>query len=176
MGRYATVRTIRYIAALAVAVLALTACAGMNGVAVKRPAPDFNVKLLGGGDASLAEFRGKPLVLVIGASWCPHCIHEVPELVEAHEAYKDRVNFLSVFIKSEPDEVKDLVVEHKVEYKVAIDKEAVIGKAYGVKGIPVTLFIDSNGVITDEYLGGMTKSGLSSRIEALLAVPEKPAD
>lgn len=152
----------------AIVVAGLYGCAGMEHVAVKRPAPPFKVSLIAGGEAESSQFSGKPLVLIIGASWCPHCIHELPELTAAHEKYKNDAGFLMVFIKSELGDVKELISEHDLRFMVGYDKEAEIAKAYGVKGMPVTFFIDKDGNIVDEYLGGLTEDALTRRIDPML--------
>lgn len=152
----------------------LAGCAGAGHTVTRRPAPAFKVSLVSGGEATLEQFRGKPLVLVVGASWCPHCLHELPDLVKFHEKYGDRVGLLMVFIKSEPGEVKDLVSEHDIKFMVAQDEQAEIAKPYEVKGMPITFFIDSGGNIVDEYLGGITLDRLAERVDSMLS-PAQPA-
>ena len=132
------------------------------------PAPDFNVSLAGGGEATLAQFDGRPLVLNFGASWCPHCLHEIPTLKNSYDKYKGQVEFLVVFQKSPEKDVADLIEKYGLEFKVGIDPEAQSGKAYGVKGIPVTFFIDSNGNIVDDNFGGIDESSMSRKIEEMI--------
>lgn len=141
-------------------------CAG--GIKEAKPAPDFSVKLMTGEEVSLAQFKGRPLVLNFGASWCPHCLHELPILKETYDKYKGRVEFLSVFVKSPREDVQSLIDKDGVSFKVGFDPDAVAGKAYGVKGIPETFFIDEDGNIVDDYFGGIERSELTGKIEMLL--------
>lgn len=169
-------RSVYLLALIVIAAFAvfLAGCASMGHTVTRRAAPPFKVSLVSGGEATLEQFSGKPLVLVIGASWCPHCLHELPDLVRFHEKYGERVGLLMVFIKSEPGEVKDLVTEHDLKFMVAQDEQAEIAKPYEVKGMPVTFFIDPGGTIVDEYLGGITLDRLTERVDSMLS-PAQPA-
>lgn len=169
---------------LTAAVLTLTllglGCAGM-GARVPRPAPDFEVSVVSGEMAgktvSLADFKGRPLVLNIGAIWCPHCLSELPSFAAAHEKYKDDTAILMVFIKSEREAIDELLKEKELPFMVAHDPSSAVGKAFGVKAIPVTLFIGPDGVITEEHVGGLSESKLSEKVQALMdASREAPAE
>ena len=61
-------------------------------------APDFTLKDLDGLPVKLSELRGRRVVLVFWASWCPDCRAEVPDLKAMYaEADPDKVTFVSVF-------------------------------------------------------------------------------
>lgn len=162
---------LRLAAGLFLIVVMSFGCAGM-GARVPRPAADFEVEVLNGDMAgqtvSLKDFKGAPLVLNIGAIWCPHCLHEIPSFAKAYEKYKDDTAFLVVFIKSERGAIDDMLNDEKPPFTVGEDPGSAIGKAYGVKAIPVTLFIDPDGMITDEYVGGLSESKLSDKVEKLI--------
>jgi len=148
--------------------LLLFGCASTGGSKAAKPAPDFKVALSGGGEASLAQFRGKPLVLNFGASWCPHCQHELPGLNASYNKYKGDVGFLAIFMKSKKEDVDALIEKDSLGFKVALDPDASVAALYGVRGIPVTFFIDEGGNIVDDYFGGISESGMSSKIESLI--------
>ena len=62
-----------------------------SGAGVGLPAPDFSLPTLDGGDFTLSEQRGKPVVLNFWATWCIPCQREMPALQRAAEQYKDAV-------------------------------------------------------------------------------------
>ncbi len=165
---------------LTAAVLTLTligpGCAGV-GTRVSKPAPDFNVVVLSGDMSgkvvSLSDFKGRPLVLNIGAVWCPHCLHELPSFIKVYRQHKDDVAVLMVFIKSEREAVDELMKEKDIPFMVAEDPSSAIAKAYGVKGIPVTLFISPDGIITEEQVGGLSEPRLSEKVQDLLEISAK---
>jgi cytochrome c biogenesis protein CcmG/thiol:disulfide interchange protein DsbE len=131
------------------------------------PAPDFSVKLVAGQDVNLAQFKGRPLILIVAASWCPHCQHEMPSLAKAYDEYKGDIDMLVVFVKSPKKDVEKLVAKHALKAKVGFDPDGLVGKAYGVRGIPDAFFIDSQGKVVDDYVGSIEEDELTKKIEAL---------
>lgn len=150
-------------------ILIMAGCAGIsvNPMAGK-PAPDFTVGLSGGGEASLSQFKGRPLVLGFGASWCPHCKDEIPSLKANFDRYGDRVGILIVVIKSPEAEVAATMKKYDIRFMVGLDPDGDVARLYGVKPIPDTFFIDANGVVVDEHFGGLSEAALADRIERLL--------
>jgi len=53
-------------------------------------APDFTLELLGGGQVTLSELRGKAVVVNLWASWCPPCRAEMPALQSFYEENRAR--------------------------------------------------------------------------------------
>ncbi len=165
----------RLAVALALISVLSLGCATVGGAqgTERSRAPEFKVTLVTGKEVTLEQFRGKPLVLNFGTSWCPHCLHEMPAMKDASEEYEGRVAFLMVFVKSPKKDVEALVKKYRLNFMVADDEDAVVGKAYGVKGIPVTFFIDKDGYIVDEYFGSIEKDELTGKLDSLLGVVKK---
>lgn len=64
------------------------------------PAPEFTLaNALRPGETSLRDLRGKPTVLIFGSCTCPPFVQSFRELNAIHHDYKDRVNFLLVYIR-----------------------------------------------------------------------------
>ena len=169
--KVAGLKTAQITALLALSLMLLTCgCATFGEERPQAPvtAADFNLKLAGGGEATLSQFKGRPLVINFGASWCPHCQNELPALKKGYDKYKGQVEFLVVFLKSPEKDVTDLIEKNSIEFKVGLDPEAQVGKAYGVKGFPITYFIDGDGNVVDDYFGGIAESTLSKKIDSLL--------
>ncbi|HLB24895.1 MAG TPA: TlpA disulfide reductase family protein [Nitrospirota bacterium] len=139
------------------------ATAGAQGKA----APDFEVGLIGGGKASLSQYKGRPLVLNVSASWCPHCITEIPALKKVYDERSGDAEFLVIFVKSPKKDVESLIKKNALKFKVGFDPDAVVGKAYGVRGIPATFFINRAGEITDTYTGSITERELGEKIDTI---------
>jgi len=162
------------------ALFALSAgCAGTaaSRLGAARPAHDVSVKLVDGGEVSVSEFRGKPLVLSFGATFCPHCIHELDTFKAAKQKYGDDVRILLVFMKGSLEDSRELIKEYRLNFMVAYDEGGESAKPYDVTGIPRTFFIDADGMIRDEYLGAVSERRLYGIIDDLLKpeyVPEVP--
>lgn len=56
----------------------------------ERLAPDFTAQVLGGGSFTLAEQRGRPVLILFTASWCTPCIAEVNKMAQLQEEYGAR--------------------------------------------------------------------------------------
>ena len=151
-----------------------SACATMGGEAKPVPAPDFSLKLLDGKEVSLATFKGKPLMVCVGATWCPHCLHEAPIFKKVHEKYQDRLGMLGVFIKSSPENAQALIKKEGLGFDMALDTDGEFSKAYNVKGIPAIFIIDADGMIVDEDVGGLEYNEITEKVDKLLS-PAPPA-
>jgi peroxiredoxin len=109
-------------------------------------APDFTLPDLNGTSFSLADYSGKPVLVVFWATWCPHCKDEIPVLRDVHEKYKGTdFTILSVSVDNKPDKLKEFAKENGIEYSVLFDEGTVIAKSYGVVGIPANYVIDPDG-------------------------------
>lgn len=97
---------------------------------------------------SLADFRGKAILLNIWATWCPPCREEMPALdrLQAKLGGPDfQVLPLSID-RSGLDAVRPFFTEIGIEnLNIYVDQPAVAMKAVGVLGLPTTLLIDSSG-------------------------------
>lgn len=132
------------------------------------PAPDFKARLITGQEVTLAKFRGKPLVLNVGASWCPHCQHEMPALAKVYNEHRGEIEMLVVFVKSPTKDVNKLIKKHGLKAKVVVDPDAAaVAKAYDVTGIPATFFIDAKGNVVDDYFGSIEEDELTKRIDEI---------
>ncbi len=113
----------------------------------ERPAaPDRSLPKLGGGQASLADFKGKPLVVNFWASWCDPCKDEAPALVKAQKQL-ERAGGTIVGVTvddSSPDSVA-FMKEHELDFPSLRDVDGELGKEYGRTGVPETFIIDREG-------------------------------
>jgi len=162
-------RALTTLACISLLMLILSGCATVGGKVTRRPAPEFTVELVGGGTASLSEFRGRPLVLGMGATWCPHCMHEAPIFRRVYDRYKDRVGMMGILVKSPAKDAEALVRKNSLDFKIGLDPDERVKKSFGATGIPTTYFIDKDGYIVDENFGGMEEDELAEKIERLTA-------
>ena len=158
-------------AALLVAGLnAKEAPTGASGVArVSHPANDFTMQTFDGGEITLSGLKGQPVIVNFWASWCPPCREEATTLERTWQKYKDQgVTFIGVDIQDKLEDGLDYVSEYHVTYPNGQDLDGRITIDYGVGGIPVTFFIDKDGMISSRWVGAISQSLLEERIEELL--------
>lgn len=114
--------------------------------------PELTLNDLRGNPRSLSEFRGKKVVLVFWASWCPDCRAEGPEL-RAMQAAADpeKVAFVSVSFDRDFDTLCKYVEDNFLGgvhlYDSSGKKESKAGADFGVKWIPSLYLIDEDGKI-----------------------------
>jgi peroxiredoxin len=119
------------------------------------PAPDFTLSDLQGEQVSLADFRGKVVVVDFWATWCAPCVFQVPELNalwRAHEQAGD-VAVVGVAVDVEGAEVVGPWVEEQgVEYPILLGDES-LAREFGVLGFPTLVLINRDGSIDSLHVG-----------------------
>ena len=115
-------------------------------------APDFALQDINGKTFNLSDFRGRKVVLVFWASWCPDCRAEVPELKAMQaSANPEKVAFVSVSFDRTLEALQKFVAENELPGVQLFDasgkKESAVGTAYGVKWIPALYLIDEKGKV-----------------------------
>ena len=137
-------------------------------------APEFTLSQLNGvGDVSLSDFEGSPIVVNFWASWCAPCRVEMPHLVEAHEQYTDDgVVFIGVAIQDTSEDALAFIEEFNVPvddgYVMVTDPDGQATIDYGVGGLPVTFFIESDGTVHTRWAGVVNGAVLDERIAEIL--------
>lgn len=112
------------------------------------PAPEFSLNDLSGQKRSLADYKGKVVLLNFWATWCPPCLAELPALNRVAKKYKDkglRVVTISCDSPDELEKVKKLQTENSYEFDILLDSEIATPSKYGVTGFPESFFIGANG-------------------------------
>jgi len=155
--------------ALAVVVIGLSAIAFSSGSKEARPevgytAPDFTLSDLDGNPVKLSDFRGQVVYLNFWATWCPPCREEMPAIEAIHKEMGDKVKVLAVNIEGTRDEVSAFAREFGLSFPIVLDSDLSVARKYLVRGIPVSLFIDKDGVIRAKYVGGLTKDKMAQAI------------
>lgn len=138
-------------------------------------APDFTVEDGQGEAVNLSDFFGKPIVLNLWATWCPPCAGELPAFDRAWADYGDQVQFLMVNLtdgdRETVDGVKAYVEEAGYSFPVYYDTQLSAATAYGANSIPMTILIDTHGVIVAGQVGAVDEQSLLTALETLVGLP-----
>jgi len=114
----------------------------------KREALPFALKTVNGNQFTLAQFKGKPVMLTFWATWCGSCTEEIPVIEKFSAGKRDQVTMLTMAIDGEKESrIRRFVDRKKITLPVLLDAKEVTARSYGITMIPTTLFIDRNGFI-----------------------------
>lgn len=136
--------------------------------AVGAPAQDFTARTVDGREVKLSQFRGKPVWLLFGATWCASCRAEVADVQAAYEKAKaSGVEVLSVYLSEDTATVADYTDKTRLSYLHIPDPKTDIASSYRVLGIPAHYFIDEDGTISSIQVGALDRSTMDSTLAAL---------
>ena len=151
--------------------LAVTGCSGsVQGTQVGNQAPDFHLLNLDGQSISLSDLRGKAVLVNFWASWCSPCRAEMPFIQRLHESWSDNeLVILAVNAGEEPSTVKEFVDSFGLSFMILLDTKGEVALDYNVRGIPVTFFIDKDGMIRDIKFGTFSsKAEIERRLSKII--------
>ena len=130
--------------------------------------PPLTLDCLGPGpDVSLAQLTGPPTLVNLWATWCLPCREEMPLLQDAFAQYGEQVGFLGVDTQDSPEAAASFVADLQIEYPHVLDPEGELLAALGVRGLPVTLAVDRNGLIVARSVGQLDPEKLQQLVEML---------
>ena len=126
-------------------------------------------RLSGAGVASLADYRGRVVVLNFWASWCEPCRDESPLLQRWHERIEKRgATVLGVDAFDEIGSARAFVDEYGLTYPMLRDGEGSTRESFGILGFPETFVIDRAGRIAAVERGPVDAEFMRERVAPLL--------
>ena len=142
--------------------------------AIGRPAPAFDLETLAGGRASLAELRGHAVLVNFWASWCKPCREEMPEIVLRYEwLHQAGLEVLAINLTDQErrKDIQRFVGEFRLPFPVLLDVKGKVRRRYDLLGVPMTVFVDTVGVVAAVHTGPMTSETLDRGLTSILRVP-----
>ena len=107
-----------------------------------------------GNPITLSEFQGKIVFINFWTTWCPDCVHEMPDIEKLHEKIKNpEFIILAIDLKESFKKVKKFITAHNLTYTVLLDKKGDMGRAFGIRSIPATFILDRKGGLIGKALG-----------------------
>lgn len=139
-------------------------------VVLGKAAPPVSGPTLSGKRASLASYRGKYVLLVFWAAWCPDCRSELPNVIATdRDVTGKRFAVLTYSVDKEKtlDMLKEWVASMEMKFPVVYDGKGAKGKtalAYGIQYIPTIYMVDPKGRIIIKNIHGEAMSRVAKRL------------
>ena len=125
----------------------------------KFAAPDFTVKDLNGNPVSLSDFRGRPVLFNLWATWCPPCREEMPSMEKLYTKLKDEGFVIlaasSTLSNDKLADVQSYAKKNNFSFHVLFDAEEAIDYSYFTGSIPTSYIIDKDGMMVARLVGGI---------------------
>lgn len=130
---------------------------------------DFTLQDLEGKEISLSDFKGKGVIVNFWATYCPPCEKEMPYLNNVYQAYKDKgIEILAVNAKEPRILVSPFVEEKNLSFPILLDRTGTTVDQYKILNLPITFFIDEDGVIIEKFSGELTEKKIRSSVERII--------
>lgn len=142
---------------------------GASPTAIGAMAPEIQLVNLDGDPVSLADLRGRPVVVNFWASWCEPCIEEFPLLVTAAEEHAGTdLAIVGIVYQDRTESARAFMQRSGASWTAAMDPDGAAATAYGVVGPPETYFIGRDGRIVARQLGQFSETSLAEKLAAIL--------
>jgi len=130
--------------------LAMTSMVGASA----SMAPTFTLPSRSGDTVSLAQLKGKVVMLNFWASWCGPCRQEMPLLEQMHKRYSALgFTLVGVNVDANSKDAEEWLSNTPVSFPVLFDRESKVSAMYDVKAMPSTVFIDRKGNVRALHKG-----------------------
>ncbi|MBT9331998.1 TlpA family protein disulfide reductase [Paracidobacterium acidisoli] len=140
-----------------------------------KPAPSFVVLTLDGRQVSLADYKGKALIVNFWATWCGNCKLEMPWLAQLREQYVSQ-GFEVVGIVTDgatEQKVRQIADKYGVKYPVLRCNHKTAQAYGGLPYLPESFYIDKTGKVVLEAADASSKEEVEANIRKLLGLGAK---
>ena len=132
-------------------------------------APVVDGELMDGSFYDYPDMNPSFMVINFWASWCPPCRRETPYFEKLWRRYKEEnVMFLGINVQDNRNDAREYIEEFGVTFPNLLDIDGAITVDYGVTGLPVTFFIDSDRIIISRWVGSISERRLDNMIREMV--------
>ncbi len=144
------------------------------GLRAGQLAPNFEISSPDGNRFMLSDLRGRPVLINFWARWCTSCLSEMPVIKDVQAARGgDNLTVLALNAGETLAEAVQFIDFLQAPFIYGLDPDLTVADAYGVYGLPMSVFLDSAGVVQAVYRGHADRARLETFVDA--AVRAEPA-
>ncbi len=117
-------------------------------------APDFTLQNINGETISLSDFSDKPVMLIFWKINCAACKFQIPYTQAFYDEWSsDTIAVLTINVGDSIPAIQNYVTSLGISYPILLDTTGRVAQAYGIPGVPVTFFIDAQGILKAYKIG-----------------------
>lgn len=120
------------------------------------------------GAIRVCDLFSRPLVISFWFAEGGECVEQQDVVDSVHRRYRGRVSFLSLDVRDDRDEVRELVRQHGWSMPVGYDRDGAVASLYRVGGCPTFAYAYPGGTLQGASSGELDAEQLSSRVRQLL--------
>jgi len=144
---------------------------------IGKVAPAFTLATLDGKNVSLSDFKGRPVLVNFWGTWCAPCKVEMPWFEEFRKQYAAQgfeILGLTDDVDAGKEAIAKVVKRTGVTYPILLT-DGKVQKAYGgLDYLPVSFYVDKNGVVVEQTAGLGSKDEIEAHIKKTIASGAKP--
>ena len=166
--------------AAAVALFVAAACGGRERpgqIEIGLPAPAYSARTLGGQPASLADLKGRVVLLNGWATWCIPCQREVPALQKLYTARRSEgleIIGVNVDVGGAENRVREFMTTYSMTYPVWRDPDDLFSGIFRAYGLPASYLIGRDGILRWHQVGEVDPESPSFKTALSAALAEPP--
>jgi AhpC/TSA family len=128
------------------------------------------------GAIRVCDLFDKPLVLSFWFTKGGDCEAEQDVFETSYRRFMDRVNFLAIDVRDEPDEVKRLIAERGWTHPVGLDRDGALSNLYRIGGCPSFVYAYPGGILQGTSIGELTQAEFDARVGELIEASRERAE
>jgi peroxiredoxin len=132
---------------LIVVVVLIVAMAVLLGKANgSKKASNASLYDMNGQEVRISDYKGKGVILLFWATWCPYCRESLPVANGLYPDMKESgIQLFGVNIQESAEQVTQYINAHPVDFQILRDKDGSCAHSFGIVGIPTYILIDKEG-------------------------------
>lgn len=131
---------------------------------VAASAADFSFKDLQGKTHRLADYKGKWVLINFWATWCPPCLHEIPELLSLQSSRKD-IQVIGLAMDSGTAKVVAAFAKKQgITYPVVMSDRKIQSQIGDIEGLPTSFLYNPQGKQVSYKVGEITRESIETYI------------